>query len=90
MKAYHTSFVLGAVSLATLFLNTSGVDAQQPEPVAIVVSPSATQYRVIDMSQIGLAQGLSTAATLEAVLNKLGAQGWKVITVTGSLIILRQ
>jgi hypothetical protein len=63
--------------------DSRSVLAQQPAPAV-----TATKYKVIDISQIPLGNGMGAAQTLEALLNDLAGQGWRVVAISGSLIIL--
>ena len=62
--------------------------AQPQAPIPVVIQPTITQYRVIDISQIAVAPRESPAAMLEGMLNQMAAQGWKLVTVSGSIIIM--
>lgn len=64
--------------------------APQPDPVSVIVNPSPKQYRVIDIQRIIVGLGQAPVATLEAVLNQMGAQGWKVVATSGSFVIMMQ
>ena len=76
------------VILATvLFLIPCGdsrsVPAPQPAPAV-----AGASYKVIDISQIPVGNGMAAAQTLEALLNDLAAKGWRVVAISGNLIIL--
>lgn len=59
------------------------VPAQQPAPAV-----AGARYKVIDISQIPVGNGMAAAQTLEALLNDLAAKGWRVVAISGNLIIL--
>jgi hypothetical protein len=90
MKTPLNWIIAAAIGLAVFFVKTSGTIAQSPVPVPVSITPSVTAYKVIDMNQISVSPGKTPAETLEAGLNSLGSQGWKVVTTTGTLIILRR
>jgi hypothetical protein len=51
------------------------------------VSP-VEQYRVIDTSMLPVKSAKDASLGLENALNELGAQGWRVRTGAGTLIVL--
>jgi len=79
--------VAAVVILGTLVTRSSLIQAQQPA-VPVVVNPTPKQYKVVDIGQIPVAPGRNSAGTLEAVLNEMGAQGWRVVATSGSFVIL--
>lgn len=83
-----SSLFLIAVVLATTFAAGHLISVENPAPAA-PLSPSALeQYRVIDANRIPVASARVAPATLEQVLNELGAEGWRVRTAMGTSIIL--
>ena len=54
----------------------------------VVVTPRQLQYKVVDMGLISVGANQTAAGTLEVLLNELAGQGWKVVTFSGTLIIL--
>ena len=94
-----TSLKLTVAAMALLIsgalvFRSPAIQAQQPEPqqaaVPVVVNAAPTQYKVIDIGTIAVAKGRTPAATLEAILNEMGAQGWKVAATSGNYVILMQ
>ena len=81
------SLMLPVILAAVVFLIPCGgcfwTQAQQPVPAV-----AGARYKVLDMSQVPLGKGMTSAQTLEAMLNELAAQGWRVVAISGSLIIL--
>ena len=63
--------------------DSRSVPAQQPAPA--LAGPT---YKVIDISQIPVGNGMAAAQTLEVMLNELAAKGWRVVAISGNLIIL--
>jgi Domain of unknown function (DUF4177) len=59
------------------------VPAQQPAPA--LAGPA---YKVIDISQIPVGNGMAAAQTLEVMLNELASKGWRVVAISGNLIVL--
>jgi|GEM_PF-3339436 len=88
MKTKTTCFNAVLAGLLALLLFTPAGNAQQPGPVPVVITSRGLQYKVVDMSQIIMSGNQSAAGTLETLLNNLGAQGWKVVSTYGSLLIL--
>ncbi|MGV3663669.1 MAG: hypothetical protein ACO1TE_26095 [Prosthecobacter sp.] len=80
--------------MLTACLMATNAQAQQAAaataPVPVVITPSATQYKVIDLTKISLPANGTEAAVLERLLNELSAQGWQVVAPTGNLIILKR
>lgn len=64
--------------------------APQPSPLPVIVNPAPKQYRVIDIGRINVGLGQTPVATLEAILNEMGAHGWKVVATSGSFVIMMQ
>ena len=81
------SLTLHVILATVAFLIPCGgplwAQAQQPAPAV-----AGAKYKVIDMSQIPLGNGRTSAQMLEAMLNEMAAQGWRVVAISGSLIIL--
>lgn len=81
------ALTLPVILAAVVFLIPCGgslrAQGQQP-PLAV----AGAKYKVIDISQISLGNGMTAAQTLEALLNNLAAQGWRVVAISGNLIIL--
>ena len=82
MKHPLISRLIAGLSLLLILGGSSEGKAQQPVTVAANIS-----YKVIDISQIAVVKG-TPAQTLEAILNDLAARGWRVVAVSGNLIIL--
>ena len=84
--------LLHLLSLALVFLAAfNPLDAQEsqpPAPVSVVIAPTQGQYRVLDLGRIAPGTNLSASDTLQGILNQMAAQGWKVVTATGSYLIL--
>ena len=78
------------VAASWLLLGAQSLPAQEQAPVAVTISPSQKSYKVIDIGRLSVAQDHTPASTLEAVLNQLGADGWKVVATTGNFIILQR
>jgi hypothetical protein len=88
MKTPQTMpFVLLAVTAVLLLGRVGSGEAPRPATTTVIASPTE-QYRVIDASQIPIANRQNAPGTLETVLNELGADGWRVRTAMGSSIIL--
>ena len=87
MKTNTPGLLFGFILLALSSLAPLS-QAQQTDPVRVVITPTQIQYRVLDLAHIAPGTNLSSAQTLEQILNELGAQGWKVVTTSGSFIIL--
>ena len=83
------TFIFALIILGALIIKSPMIQAQQA-PVPVVINPAPRQYRVIDISQIAVANGRTASGTLEAILNEMGAQGWRVVTTSGSLVIMMQ
>jgi Domain of unknown function (DUF4177) len=81
------ALTLPVILAAFVFLIPCGgsfwTSAQQPVPAV-----AGARYKVIDISQTPLGNGMGAAQTLEALLNDLAGQGWRVVAISGSLIIL--
>ena len=69
-------------------LGTSSSQAQQQGPIPVVIAPRQLQYRVVDTAHILPGANQTVAGTIENLLNEAAAQGWKLVTISGSLIIL--
>jgi hypothetical protein len=86
------SVAIVGISLCALSTHSPFLQAQEVAPqqvaVPVVVQPVNAQYKVIDIGQIAVPKGFTPAATLEAILNEMGVQGWKVVTVSGNYVIL--
>ena len=88
MKVLIACLALGSISLAPVFIGAAVTEAQQTPPVPVVITPTDAVYKVIDVSRISVGSGQTPASTLENVLNDAAAQGWKVVTVSNSFLIL--
>lgn len=76
------------LTIICLGLLVPSIQAQNNAPVPVVITPTQVQYKVIDLAQLSLPINTSQATALESLLNELGAQGWRLVTATGTLIIL--
>jgi hypothetical protein len=95
----NTSLKLIAATIVAIFLicviaRSPMIHAQEAvvrqAVVPVVISPTSHPYKVIDMGKVNIAVNQTPAGTLEIILNELGAQGWKVVTTSGSFVILTQ
>ena len=77
-----------AIGLVAFFFDTPIIKAQDAAPAPVVVVPTAATYTVLDITRINLGRNQDPAQTLEAILNELAAEGWRVVTTAGSFIIL--
>lgn len=66
--------------------------ANQPQgPVPVVVSPTPRQYKVIDITRLpGGGNSKILAESIESGLNGMGAQGWELVAVSGSYLIMKR
>lgn len=87
MKATLLCLALGITAAMAVVVDPPNSNAQQQAPVPVVITPTGAQYKVIDIAQIPVGNNQTPAATLEVLLNELAAQGWKVVTTSGTLII---
>jgi hypothetical protein len=78
-----------AVLAITAALALGRLESVEPtRTVTTITAPAVEQYRVLDASQIPIANRQNAPSTLENVLNELAADGWRVRTTMGSTIIL--
>jgi Domain of unknown function (DUF4177) len=82
-RALTLPFILATVVFLIPCGESHSVPAQQPAPAV-----GGARYKVIDISQIPVGNGMAAAQTLEAMLNELAAKGWRVVAISGNLIIL--
>ena len=78
------------LALAALVFSP-GANGQQPlesGPVPVVITPTRLQYKVLDLGRIAPGANMAASDTLEGILNQMAAQGWKVVSSTGSFLIL--
>jgi hypothetical protein len=81
--------VVFSFSFATSLLAQQPLQQQTPaQPVPVVVQPTIAQYKVIDIGQITVPPRGSPAASLENLLNDLAAQGWRLVSISGSIMIM--
>jgi hypothetical protein len=87
--------VIAAVFAAAVFgiiMTKTTIHAQsvvsQQAPLSVIVNPSPKQYRVLDIGRFAVANGQTAAGTLEAILNEMGTQGWKVVATSGTFVIM--
>ena len=83
------TIILAVIILCAVVTKAPMIQAQQA-PVSVVINPAPKQYRVIDLGVIPAAAGRTLAGSLEAILNEMGAQGWKLVTTTGNLVVMMQ
>ena len=92
LKLIATS--LTAAVLLSAIAKTPRIHAQEPVAqqavMPVVISATVHPYKVIDMGKVAVGGNLTSAQTLEAILNEFGAQGWRVVTTSGSFVILTQ
>ncbi|HRH96201.1 MAG TPA: hypothetical protein PLB55_09725 [Prosthecobacter sp.] len=81
--------LLGAIAFTVLAFPLPVLQAQEP-PVPVVITPSAVQYKVIDLGKVTLQAPGTEAAVLERLLNDMAAQGWQLVATSGTLIILKR
>ena len=86
MKTYMSC--LFACSLLAAATIAQGQQAQSLDPVPVVIAPVQLQYKVIDLGRIAPGANMAASDTLELILNQMAAQGWKVVTSSGSFLIL--
>ncbi len=87
MKATLLCLALGLTAALAVVVDPPNSTAQQQAPGPAGITPGGAQYKVIDIAQIPVANNQTPAGTLEIVLNELAAQGWRVVTTSGTLII---
>ena len=87
--AVFAVIIVGAIVTKSPVLQAQ-LAAPQQAPVPVIVNLAPQQYRVIDIGRFAVANGQTPAGTLEAILNEMGAQGWKAVTTSGTFIILMQ
>ena len=80
--------------MGAIVINMTEIRAQVANPpqgpVAVVVSPSPRQYKVIDITRLPSGNSQTLAANIEIGLNGMGAQGWELVAVSGSYLILKR
>ncbi len=80
--------IVPALALAAIAFCPSTSHAQQQGPIPVVITPRQLQYKVVDTARIVPGANQSVAGTIENILNEAAAQGWKLVSISGSLIIL--
>ena len=84
--------ILAFVMVGAFIVKLPVMQAQSADtpkgPVPVVVNPAPKQYRVIDISRLASNNSTSLAGTLENGLNELGNQGWTLVAVSGSFLIM--
>ena len=88
MKPLIACLSLGALGLIPMFIGAAVTEPQQTPPVPVVITPTDAAYKVIDVTRISVGSGQTPASTFENVLNESAAQGWKLVTVSNSFIIM--
>ncbi len=88
MKVLIACLSMGVIGLLPMLIGAPVTEAQQAPPVPVVITPTDAVYKVIDVSPLSVAQGQTSASTLENILNELAGQGWKVVTFNNSYLIL--
>ncbi len=88
MKPLFACLALGAISLMPTFIGAAITEPQQTPPLPVVIAPSGAAYKVVDVTRISVGSGQTPASALENVLNDFAAQGWKLVNVSNSFIIL--
>ena len=87
-----TGALLVLVMVGAFIINLPVIQAQladfQKGPVPVIVNPAPKQYRVIDISRLSSNNSTSLAGTIENGLNDLGNQGWTLVSVSGSYLIM--
>ena len=81
----------GMISLAGLApspAQAQNVVADAPPSAAVQAAPRIEQYKVVDISAVPVARASGgPVGTLEAVLNGLAAEGWRLREATGNYLI---
>ena len=84
--------LLAVILVGAMVINSPEIRAQmadpQREPVSVVVNPAPRQYRVIDINLISRSISQSQAGAIESGLNGMGGQGWQLVAVSGSYLIM--
>lgn len=83
---------IAVVLVGALVINAPEIRAQMADslrgPVPVIVNPAPKQYRVIDIARLSNSNSQTLAGTIESGLNGMGAQGWQLVAVSGSYLIL--
>jgi hypothetical protein len=88
MKTTTTSTIMAGLLALCLSASSSNAQQQSQGPIPVVITPRQLQYKVVDMGRIPANNSLTVAGTVENILNELAGQGWKLVTISGSLMIL--
>lgn len=81
--------ILGAIVTKSPVIQAQ-LAAPLQAPVPVIVNPAPKQYRVLDIGRFAVANGQTPAGTLEAILNEMGSQGWRVVATSGTFVIMMQ
>ena len=54
----------------------------QSAPVSV-----RANYRVVDLSKLTVEKGRTAVQSIEGVLNEMAAQGWRLVAISGDLVI---
>lgn len=80
---------LGAIAINIPEIRAQAANSPQ-SPVPVVVSPTPKQYKVIDITRLPSGNSQALAGNIEKGLNDMGAQGWDLVTASGSYLILKR
>ena len=87
-----TGALLALVMVGAFIINVPAIQAQladsQRGPVPVIVNPAPKQYRVIDISRLPTYISTNLTGNIENGLNDLGKQGWTLVAVSGSYLIM--
>ena len=87
-----TSAILAVIVFGACIVNLPVIPAQsanaQTVPVPVIVNPVPKQYRVIDISRLPTYNAQNLAESFEKGLNDMGNQGWILVAVSGSYLIM--
>lgn len=84
--------VSAVIIVGAMVINAPEIRAQMADsergPWPVIVNPAPRQYRVIDIARLSSTNSQTLAGTIENGLNGMGAQGWQLVAVSGSFLIL--